>query len=98
MRECSSSGMILDTEVIEVGVSPNPVSDGLIRILLSGVSQDELIKVEMYHASGQLAYRQDYLATSQLVIDPGTMFLPVGLYLLRVNGNDWSKTVKLTIN
>lgn len=98
LRECSRSGMILDHEDREVGVSPNPVEDGFIRVVLSGVSKDEPITVEMYHANGQLAYRQAYLATSQLVIDPGTLFLPTGLYLLRVNGNDWSKTVKLTIN
>lgn len=97
-RICSNSGMILDPEEIEVGVSPNPAHDGFIRVLLSGVTAYEPITVELYHANGQLAYRQGYLATSQLVIDPGTLVLPSGLYLLRVNGTDWVKTAKLSIN
>ncbi len=80
---------------LRVVVSPNPSPDGRLRISVSGAG-GQALRVELFNGLGQSVREQRVpKAGEEEILDWNVSHQPQGLYLLRVNGEKESKSVKV---
>lgn len=96
VKNCGNGREIAPEEMgLQVTVSPNPATDGRLRIQISG-AEGQRLNVDLFNGTG-LPLRQQTLerAGETDVLDWDIAVQPAGLYLLRVSGAKDVKTVKV---
>ncbi len=77
-----------------LGIYPNPVKNGKLNISLEGFNNDA--EVQIYSITGRLIHKDSVKAGSQNIIETNLSLKP-GIYIVRVNDGEKSKTQKLII-
>ena len=79
---------------LQVKVYPNPVVGNTLHISFTGYSENELIQLNIFNISGIMVYSQSLtnFGTEQTI---DISLLPKGIYLLKLNSNNDSKTIKI---
>ncbi len=96
VKNCGNGREIAPEETgLRVVVSPNPATDGRLRIQISG-AENQRLNVEFFNGTGLPLRRQTLERAGETeVLDWDIANQPAGLYLLRVSGAKEAKTLKV---
>ena len=74
-------------------IFPNPASRE-VNVSISGISPEDMLDYQLYNMAGQLLWQQ--IGNNQSAFSVHT--LPSGLYMLRIQGKEWSEVKQLIVN
>ncbi|MAX79888.1 MAG: hypothetical protein CL843_06910 [Crocinitomicaceae bacterium] len=94
-QSTTSSVALTDDENTQLNVYPNPAKDRVQVTLESNA--EEMWNVKIYNTLGALIYTSSELSYEQSLLDIDLNEMPAGIYLLRVEQNDFVSTQQLVV-
>jgi len=83
-----------DRTQARVAIYPNPVTDNVLHVNLSGSKEARQVEIRIYNIDGSLVYHQSIFDTrTEQKVDFSS--LPNGIYLLKFSGSNDYKTYKI---
>tara|TARA_Y100000782_G_C10187590_1_gene267681 strand:- start:5050 stop:6861 length:1812 start_codon:yes stop_codon:yes gene_type:complete len=94
-QSTTNSVALTDDENTQLNVYPNPAKDRVQVALESNT--EEMWNVKIYNTLGALIYTSSELSSEQSLLDIDLNEMPAGVYLLRVEQNDFVYTQQLVV-
>ncbi|MEN8187563.1 MAG: T9SS type A sorting domain-containing protein [Bacteroidota bacterium] len=92
--EDNSTAAVENVEKGALGIYPNPVSNGRLKVSLDGFSTDASLQI--YTVTGRMVHSSDIKATSNSIFETKIDLNP-GLYIVKLNDGVRSKSQKLIV-